>query len=420
MHVGMSQAVTSWRWFVRIIVGVVLIFAFLLFIYWNFTYSTLRYPPEHPVVSPSQAKLPLPPPLPDEQIIRVLSIDGGGVKGILPLHVLKALEEQSGVPANELFDLMVGTSTGGLIVAGLSRPNADNTPAFTAEELLESYRVISKEIFSAGWFHQVMTLNGVLGAKFSTIGLDRIMQEQAGNVRMSQLLTPVSIPGYDLAHNQPVIFSSCTVPGDTSYDHWVAHVLSAITAAPTAFPPVHITDVAHEHPRIVVDASIYVNNPGELALAEAMRLYPNHQYMLVSLGTGLAIGYTGETHIAGWGISRWVATVYDVAFAGRCFLTDHTLLLDQANPQTPLVAYYRLNADIPDMYDSWIYENETQVAGLEAAATQMVQANESLIKELATLLAGQTQPQPPEVQPYPANVQHVVPSYAPTDEPDAP
>ena len=67
---------------------------------------------------------------------RVLAIDGGGIRGIIPATVLSHIEAAMGRPACELFDLMVGTSTGGILALGLSRPDSEAPARFTAQQVV--------------------------------------------------------------------------------------------------------------------------------------------------------------------------------------------------------------------------------------------------------------------------------------------
>ncbi len=71
--------------------------------------------------------------------MRILSVDGGGIRGIIPALVLAELERLTGSPADDLFDLVAGTSTGGLIALGISRSGEDGRSALRAEELVGLY-----------------------------------------------------------------------------------------------------------------------------------------------------------------------------------------------------------------------------------------------------------------------------------------
>lgn len=77
---------------------------------------------------------------------KILSIDGGGIRGIIPALVIAHLEQKAGKPASELFDLMVGTSTGGMLALGLALQDQDGRPRFRAKQMVKLYGVHGGEI----------------------------------------------------------------------------------------------------------------------------------------------------------------------------------------------------------------------------------------------------------------------------------
>ena len=75
----------------------------------------------------------------DKSVRRVLSIDGGGIRGIIPALVIAHLEQKTGQPASELFDLIVGTSTGGMLALGLAQQGEEGAPQFNAKQMVKLY-----------------------------------------------------------------------------------------------------------------------------------------------------------------------------------------------------------------------------------------------------------------------------------------
>ena len=88
------------------------------------------------------------------QPIRILSIDGGGIRGIIPAMVLAELERRARGPICTLFDLIAGTSTGGILALGLAKPNGDRKPAYSAADLIELYEKEGKTIFATPAWHR--------------------------------------------------------------------------------------------------------------------------------------------------------------------------------------------------------------------------------------------------------------------------
>ena len=94
---------------------------------------------------------------------RILSIDGGGIRGVIPAVLLAEMEKRTERPVSELFDLIAGTSTGGILAAGLSVPDLANpaVPKFTAGRLLALYEKRGEEIFSRSFWDGVSSVGGL-------------------------------------------------------------------------------------------------------------------------------------------------------------------------------------------------------------------------------------------------------------------
>lgn len=79
--------------------------------------------------------------------IKILSIDGGGIRGIIPALILAEIEQRTGKPICQMFDLIAGTSTGGILALGLTRPDDTGQPAYRAEDLVRLYKTEGPVIF---------------------------------------------------------------------------------------------------------------------------------------------------------------------------------------------------------------------------------------------------------------------------------
>ena len=141
----------SWRRFLlversilRSIVALLLVYFLLVWIYYTNFNSGPRDCMAYPPLDESQNKLPRAEEIREDDVVRVLCVDGGGIKGLLPLHIIKSLEEKTGKPASELFDLMVGTSTGGIIVSSLAVPDSDGKSKWSADDLIHMYAKMVK------------------------------------------------------------------------------------------------------------------------------------------------------------------------------------------------------------------------------------------------------------------------------------
>jgi uncharacterized protein len=273
--------------------------------------------------------------------MRVLSIDGGGVRGLLPATLIAELEARAGKPAHELFDLMVGTSIGGIMVLALTVPDREDPrrPRFSGRKLIDFYAETAPQIFAASVPRKLLTGDSLLHEKYSDEALQEILADGFGDVLLSAALSPVMVTAYDTERRRPMMFKSEKAKVDPERNHRMRLVARAAIAAPTFFEPVRLETATGE--RTVVDGGIYANNPAMCAYAEAMKTGAGDDLFMVSIGTGspaLAFRYD---EIRDWGLVHWARPLLDFAISGVNHAVNHQL--------EHLLAphcYYRLQAHI--------------------------------------------------------------------------
>ncbi|RIA93787.1 hypothetical protein C1645_873892 [Glomus cerebriforme] len=207
-------------------------------------------------------------------IYNILSIDGGGIRGILPALWLSEIEHRTHRPISHLFNMITGTSTGGLIAAGLSAPYlssdmsyySDFKPKFSALKLLNFYQDQAKDLNTVSDF-------------------DRYYRKHFGQTTLSRALTELVIPALHVNENklkQKHLFTRYDALNDSSKDDTFVDVLMATTAAPTFFPPYNIKDKGY-----FLDGGIHLNNPSLIAYDKAI-IYgvKSEKISVLSLGTG--------------------------------------------------------------------------------------------------------------------------------------
>ena len=138
--------------------------------------------------------------LPDSVATRILSIDGGGIRGLIPALVLAHIEDQCQKPAAELFDVIAGTSTGGILALGLACPQ----PAYTARDLAGLYVDEGETIFPK----RLINVRGLYDEKYSAAGLERVLADKLGDARLKDARTRVLVTSYDIERRAPVFFRS--------------------------------------------------------------------------------------------------------------------------------------------------------------------------------------------------------------------
>jgi len=170
--------------------------------------------------------------------VRILAIDGGGIRGMIPAIVLAEIERRTGRRTAELFDLIAGTSTGGILACGLTRPGADGTPAFTAADLIGLYESEGPEIFERRLLKRITSVGGLTDERYDDSGLNAALRRYLDGAVLSRTVTDIFITAYDIERRAAFFFRSSRAREDPTYDFTLFGAARATAAAPTDFAPV--------------------------------------------------------------------------------------------------------------------------------------------------------------------------------------
>lgn len=251
----------------------------------------------------------------------ILSIDGGGMRGLVAVRVLQALESRlrhQGIqtPLASLFDLICGTSTGGLIAAGLSAPHPDGTaakPATTVAELRALFEDHGAEIFLCSWPTRlrrfIVSRTGLLDTTFDSRPLEKRLQTCLGWASLRSALTGIVLPAFDLATRRPVLMTNGIGPdGGRADDYLFWQAVRAGTAAPGYFEPALVDNLSTGEQQSLIYGSVFAHDPALVAIMEAERLgWRPEEVLLVSIGTGLPEDNVGSFRgAADWGAFDWI------------------------------------------------------------------------------------------------------------------
>src|ERR671917_1602248 len=163
----------------------------------------------------------------DSPSVRVLCIDGGGIRGLIPALVLAEIERRTGRRIAEMVDLVAGTSTGGILACGLTRTGADGRPRFSAEELAGIYVEEGPRIFSRSLLKRIFSVGGLVDERYEDAGLERALQRYLGDAALSDALTDVFVTAYDIHDRFAFFFRSARARDDPAYDFPMTHVARA-------------------------------------------------------------------------------------------------------------------------------------------------------------------------------------------------
>jgi patatin-like phospholipase/acyl hydrolase len=272
---------------------------------------------------------------------KVLAVDGGGIWGVVPSLMLAALEEQTHRPISDMFDLVSGTSTGGIIALGLTKPGADGKPDKSANDVVHLYAAEGHAIFPSS-FLQGLHLGAIRGAKYDPKGLETTLQKHFGDIRLKDALKPVLIPSYDIEKQIPIFFKSEKAKVDPEYDFAMRDVVRATSAAPTYFPPEKIETGDPLNYYALIDGGVVAGNPALCAYAEAMKMgkATDGGVLMVSLGTGEFRRPIKYADARNWGQLEWAQPIINIVLQGSNSTVDYQLkqLLQYEGPQQ---SYFR-------------------------------------------------------------------------------
>eukprot|EP00249_Psilotum_nudum_P008148 c21074_g2_i1 orf=469-1317(+) len=212
----------------------------------------------------------------------ILSVDGGGMTGIIPARVLAYLEDalkrKSGNPEARIadyFDVATGTSVGGIIVAMLFSNDGKGNPLFTGEQCWKLIAEEGKQIFKLPFLHRPLAkLRGMLTPRYSTKYLESILKRHL--VRDGKALTlrdtlkPVLIPCYDLASAGPFLFSRADALETEAFNFHLWEICRATSAVPSFFKPARLRSVDGKTFCTAIDGGLVMNNPTAAAVTHVL------------------------------------------------------------------------------------------------------------------------------------------------------
>lgn len=307
-------------------------------------------------------------------MIKILSIDGGGIRGLIPAMVLAEIEKRTGRPVARLFHLIAGTSTGGLLALGLTKPNAEGKPEFSANDLVKLYEEYGDQIFSRSCWYRITSLGHLADYKYPSEGMKRVFAQYFGAARLKGALSDVLLTAYEIEIRCPFFFRSSRAREIPGYDYPLQEVALATTAAPTYFGPCKIYVGTSPQYYALIDGGVYANNPAMCAYVEARSTHPDDDILLVSLGTGEQKIPLPYDEVEKWGLASWVRPLLNVVFDGVSDTVDYQLrsLLPPVKPGVP--QYYRLQPEMKkeSKLDDVSTENIKQ---LKRRAQALIQAN---------------------------------------------
>ncbi len=340
--------------------------------------------------------------------VRILSIDGGGIRGYIPALVLEEVERRlqnkgNKKPLGTLFDFIAGTSTGSIITLGLTAPSESpkdldlqkNAPvyskkesAFSAAKLVEMYEKHGLEIFPRRIFRQLQDMRHAFTEKYNDGPFHEILDGYFGKRKISDALNNLLITTYDIQQHSPFIMKKVPYrqPENESYDYYMADAIKASSAAPTYFEPVKISSVDGSRQHYLVDGGVYAVNPSMCAYVEAQRIFPNaRKYVIFSLGTGSFIPNWSIEKVMNWGLIEWLQPSKKVP-AVLILNNGQAQAVDYHLNHMPNVEYHRINIPLDGCSEDMDDAAPENMACLKERAEQIISQQSDSLERMVKLL----------------------------------
>jgi predicted acylesterase/phospholipase RssA len=344
---------------------------------------------------------------------KILAIDGGGIRGIIPAIILTEIEKRTQKQIFSLFDLIAGSSSGGILALGLTKPRldlagSDSPPVaqYSAEELLQIYLEYGAEIFYEPFWEQLLgQLEDIfVQPKYSSEGRQEIIKQYFGDSPLENNLKEVFVTSYDIEQRIPIFFTNKLEKQQTKSKKFrklclgftLTDAALATSATPTYFAPYRVSSSHNTNGfYTLVDGGLVANNPANLAILEAQISRQENQQALnmedilvVSLGTGSLTSVYPYDQVKNWGLLQWTKPLLNMVLDGGSEVVAGELeRLFEATNKGHKTSYYRfqpfLKSELEDI-DNAKPENLRQ---LQTLANILIQEKNQEIDELCSILS---------------------------------
>ncbi len=307
-----------------------------------------------------------------EAKFKILSIDGGGIKGIIPCKILEFIELHCQPQSiSSLFNLIAGTSTGDIIALGLSSRDPETQMNYKASKMLKLYKDEGSQIFSQreeDFWSKNVRYKKLSQKNYVNSDIEGILERYFGASTLDEVKPHnLLITTFDIEQNKPFFFSSRLAKKEASTENfYIKDIARATSAAPTFFKPIIIERIGNKKDRLVfIDGGVFANNPSIYAYGEAKELWKNRAskgfkptttkddndlpFFMLSIGTGLQKNkIDGETALD-FRTKNWIQPLLeDILMDGVAKGNDYAMEYLLPPYENDILRYKRINVDIPE------------------------------------------------------------------------
>lgn len=289
----------------------------------------------------------------------ILSIDGGGIRQIIPAKILqyietKLMEESEDYRLSDFFDLLVATDMGSILTSLYTVPTDNGRPKFTAQNALDVFLEKGSYIFDVSLWKKVKSMGGMTDEKYSSKKLELLLKEYMGNHRLGDATKPIMLTAYDV-RNRQANFYSYTDAQNPIRNFYLRDLCRASSAIPTYFETARVESET-KTPFSLISGNLFASNPTMMAYAEARKMNFSEilsdeekpvcplaqDLFILSLGTGKVQNPYYYDSIKDWGDLNWLKPLIDISYSSQSETIDYQMqqLFDTT---TATDDYFRLN-----------------------------------------------------------------------------
>jgi len=311
----------------------------------------------------------------DKKIV-ILDIDGGGVHGIIIVHLLKELEKLAGKDISFVFNAYSGVSAGALIVAALNIPSETGDGVkYNADQLTKIFPSFVSKVFRRPFWYKICSLWGLIGPIYHGKSKSKAIEEFFGHVKMSEIKHHISIMSANVNHPGEVRFgiNRYFFRGvvHENHDFYLKDTLDASSAAPIFFPTTIVKSTNTKIWFNLMDGGIITNTPALVDLVSYEKFMPETSIYMLSIGMQSFLN-TNHSKALSWGILRWGSKLINIGFSGRSYLTVGNVAMAQQDFPNFKV-FQRMIPDVPSYLQSSFDSSPQYIAKMEAFAQQYAQ-----------------------------------------------
>ena len=298
---------------------------------------------------------------------KVISIDGGGIKGIVAIKVLMAIEEEMQELLTNNVSLVAGTSTGAIIAASVAK-------GIPMGVLLDKYIAFGEDVFKNSFSRKVSNLFGLRGSKYKKEDLSGLIYKELGTDSIGSVYNDLLIPSYNMTKARPEIFTS-----KSNIDLGSAVIASA--SAPTYFKPMIINGSEY------IDGGIIANNPSMLAYTEIKSKYNSIASDISILSIGCGSSPKNYNNASKWPTYKWIKPLLDIAVNSDMSIVHNQLVKVYNSIKTPENSI-RINENITKSMNSNMDDaSRCNINTLIEFGDYVVAKNSKRIKESAAMMS---------------------------------